>query len=186
MPDKKNKPPVNAFTYGFKQRMNVLYCPVGVAMATAAAPNAKPKNYQAIWDTGASGSVITRKCARELGLQPTGVVNVRGVSGEELCNTYDVDVCLPNGIRMTNLNVTEGKMTGFDVLIGMDIIGSGDFAVSTNDEGNTFISYRIPTQGKVIDFVTQENKKLERKKEPAKTKQKRRKQERANRKKGRK
>lgn len=182
----ENSQSVNAFTYGFNHRMNVLYCPVGVSAAISTVSNAKHRDYRAIWDTGASGSVITRKCAQDLGLLPTGITKVYNAGGEDICNIYTVDILLPNKIRMVNVNVTEGKLTGFDILIGMDIIGSGDFAVSTNKDGHTFISYRIPTSGKIVDFAEQENKKHQRKGSQAKIKQNKRKQERQKRKRSRK
>jgi uncharacterized protein YchJ len=47
--------------------------------------------------------------------------------------------------------VTEGTISGGDVLIGMDIITRGDFAV-TNSDGRTTFSYRWPST-KRIDFV---------------------------------
>ena len=42
-------------------------------------------------------------------------------------------------------------MLGTDVLIGMDVINNGDFAVS-NHGGVTKFSFRLPSQGH-IDFV---------------------------------
>ena len=42
-----------------------------------------------------------------------------------------------------------------DVLIGMDIIGSGDFAV-TNSENKTVMTYRIPSVSR-IDFTNSDN-----------------------------
>ncbi len=39
------------------------------------------------------------------------------------------------------------------MLIGMDIIGAGDFAV-TNKDGKTVMTYRYPSS-KCIDFVTE-------------------------------
>lgn len=53
------------------------------------------------------------------------------------------------------LQVTEAKLSGLDVLIGMDVIGDGDFAISHNHKTNdTILSYRTPSVGK-IDFVEQ-------------------------------
>ncbi|MBF0518396.1 MAG: SEC-C domain-containing protein [Nitrospirae bacterium] len=47
-------------------------------------------------------------------------------------------------------------MSGFDILIGMDIICQGDFAV-TYKEGNTVLSFRTPPL-KEIDFVQEINR----------------------------
>jgi hypothetical protein len=46
---------------------------------------------------------------------------------------------------LQGIKATEGSFgTGTGVLIGMDIIGQGDFAIS-NYEGRTKFSFRIPT-----------------------------------------
>ncbi len=42
---------------------------------------------------------------------------------------------------------------GLGVLIGMDIIGLGDFAIS-NHGGKTVFTFRAPSS-KVIDFITE-------------------------------
>jgi len=50
--------------------------------------------------------------------------------------------------------VTEGIVVGdAEALIGMDIIGKGDFAV-TNKDGKTTFTFRIPSI-ECIDFVKQ-------------------------------
>ena len=51
--------------------------------------------------------------------------------------------------------VTEGKLNGFDMLIGMDIINLGDFSITHKDNGTTF-SFQIPATHN-FDFV-EENK----------------------------
>ena len=52
-----------------------------------------------------------------------------------------------NEIRIQNLIVMDSEIgkQGIDVLIGMDIISMGDFAVS-NFDGKTQFSFRIPSQ----------------------------------------
>lgn len=119
---------------------------------------AAPVNHQftAIWDTGAQGSVITTGVAAACGLAPTGVSNVLGVHGAKKCFTYLVNIVLPNGVQVRDVRVTEGQLPGGpggDVLIGMDIITLGDFAV-TNKDGNTWFSFRVPSQIG-IDYVAE-------------------------------
>jgi SEC-C motif len=53
------------------------------------------------------------------------------------------------------MKVTEGILGGFDVLIGMDIISQGDFAV-TNFGGNTRFSFRVPSLEE-LDFNKKSN-----------------------------
>ena len=72
--------------------------------------------------------------------------------GERIANTYLVALWLPNHICIPSLKVTEGIIgEGMDVLIGMDIISQGDFAV-TNKEGKTNFTFRMPSMH-CIDFV---------------------------------
>ena len=52
---------------------------------------------------------------------------------------------------MSELLVTEADLGEEDILVGMDIISQGDFAV-TNDKGKTCLSFQVPSQGK-IDLV---------------------------------
>ena len=49
-----------------------------------------------IWDTGASGSVITSKAAADLGLTLVAMTEVRGVHGAEIVPVYDVQLTLNN------------------------------------------------------------------------------------------
>ena len=49
-----------------------------------------------------------------------------------------------------------GAPQGADILIGMDIIGVGDFAV-TNRDGKTKFSFRLPSRAD-IDFVVEDKK----------------------------
>lgn len=109
------------------------------------------KEYSAIWDTGATNTVITRKVVDELGLKPIGIAQVSTAGGIRQCEVYLVSVFLPNRVVIAILRVTEGNITGSDVLIGMDVISNGDFAV-TNYQGKTTFSFRIPSQT-TIDFV---------------------------------
>jgi predicted aspartyl protease len=125
-------------------------------------PNKKPsllditginrKKYLAIWDTGATASLITKKVVEEFGLKPIGVTKVNHAGGESTTNIYLIDIWLPNKVVMKQVHVTEGILNGnFEILIGMDIICKGDFAV-TNKDGKTCFSYRFPSV-ECIDFV---------------------------------
>ena len=110
------------------------------------------KKYKAIWDTGATGSVITEKIVKELDLMPTGMTKVSTASGERDVNTYIVSIWLPNNVVVGNVKVTEGIIHGeYEVLIGMDIITKGDFAI-TNYDGKTVFTFRFPS-AECIDFV---------------------------------
>lgn len=110
------------------------------------------KKYNAIWDTGATGTVITNKVARECGLIPISVTRVISPGGTKISYVYLVNIWLPNRLMVPNLRVVEGEISGGEeILVGMDIINRGDFAVS-NKDGKTVFTYRFPSMEK-IDFV---------------------------------
>ena len=109
-----------------------------------------------VWDTGASGSVISPAVVQKLNLSPTGKTKA-GTAGGRVndANTYIVHIFLPNKVVIPGVQVTELPVEGVDALIGMDIIGRGDFAI-TNSGGHTKLSYQIPSTHDV-DFVKEMN-----------------------------
>lgn len=113
----------------------------------------------ALWDTGATASVITQKTAATLGLKPFTKIMVSHADGESLQNVYLVNFYLPNKVLLPNVRVTECKDTSgtFGVIIGMDIISLGDFAI-TNFKGETTLSFRIPSIA-TTDYVKEYNDK---------------------------
>lgn len=99
------------------------------------------------WDTGATGTCISKELVELLDLKPTGLINVQTPSGIGTMNKYMVNLILNNEVRIMNLVVMDSEIgnQGIDVLIGMDIISIGDFAVS-NFDGKTQFSFRMPSQ----------------------------------------
>ena len=106
---------------------------------------AAPVVVNAIWDTGAYGSVISPKVAIELGLIPVGMKPIQTANGSCEAPAYVVDVMLPNRIMIRGLEVTESDLKVCDALIGMDIISLGDMKL-TNKPVTKF-SFRIPAEG---------------------------------------
>lgn len=102
---------------------------------------------RAQWDTGATGTCISKELVARLNLMPTGKVKVSTPSGIGIMNKYIINLILNNEVRISNLIVMDSEIgkQGIDVLIGMDIISMGDFAVS-NFVGKTRFSFRIPSQ----------------------------------------
>jgi predicted aspartyl protease len=98
----------------------------------------------ALWDTGATGTVISKNLAEKLQLKPQGQQKSRNTKGEYITNVYYINIMLPNSVGFAALRVTEGDMPDFDVLIGMDIIMQGDFAISQSDRKTKF-TFQIPS-----------------------------------------
>ena len=111
----------------------------------------RAKLYAAIWDTGATSCVVSKKVVDECGLIPVGFAQVHYANGVSVSPVYRVSLFLPNGLSFAAMHVTRGEPHGCDVLIGMDVIRSGDFAVSRHPTGTMF-SFRVPSGGP-IDFV---------------------------------
>jgi hypothetical protein len=111
-----------------------------------------PQEFLAIWDTGATQTTITEDLAKKLGLYKIREHMLSGVTGNALCNAYLIALALPNGILIPEIEVMDcvGNI-GCDILIGMDVIGLGDFAVC-NPRGETTFSFRVPSV-KAVDFT---------------------------------
>lgn len=115
--------------------------------------NIQGKPFTAIWDTGATNSVISERVIHELGLVNMGFAPVNHAGGQDVVPVYKVNIGLPNNVAFAEMKVTQGKLAGADVLIGMDIITKGDFSV-TNVGGKTVFSFRVPSV-ETVDYVKQ-------------------------------
>ena len=107
--------------------------------------------FRALWDTGATISVISQTVVDDCDLKPIAPVEVHGVHGPSMTFAFLVNLRLPNKVMIPGLLVTLGVLKDADVLIGMDIITKGDFAV-TNSGGRTKFTFRMPSLGG-IDFT---------------------------------
>lgn len=100
--------------------------------------------------------MITSRAVADLGLEAGGYTPVRHVLG--IANEvpfYFVNLALFSNFHFPDVAVILGKLTDTDVLIGMDIISRGDFAVS-NRNGATSFSFRIPSV-EDFDFAAADN-----------------------------
>jgi SEC-C motif/Aspartyl protease len=115
-------------------------------------PNLVHHTTQALWDTGATHSVITETTAKALNLTPTGQKVVHHAGGQGNYNTHVVNLFLPNKVAIVGVLVSEcPDMGGFGAIIGMDIIAGGDLSIS-NHQGQTWVTFRYPSYGSV-DYV---------------------------------
>lgn len=105
----------------------------------------------AVWDTSANKTCISIAKAKELGLIPCGTEKMGHAAGVCYVDKYMINIMLPNHVGIQSLVALGCNLGNTDVLIGMDIINQGDFAIS-NAGGHTTFSFRIPSLEK-IDFV---------------------------------
>jgi predicted aspartyl protease len=148
------KPPPQALTLKADGLLNVLRTDCGTSQAfdpTKGEGQRPYSTFQAIWDTGATGSVVTQNVVDTLSLKPIRIAEIQTGGGVYRTEVYLVNIILPNRVQFHTVHVSRGIVTGADVLIGMDIIATGDFAV-TNLNGKTVMSFRWPSITK-IDFV---------------------------------
>ncbi len=148
----------NALTTKWPGVTLVLGSEVGVSEPFVPPPNVvdidvkvQIKKFTAIWDTGATHSVITSKIVKDLNLKPVGMTIVHTANGQAHQKQYIVNFYLPNQVMFGMLRVTEAPLHETDILIGMDIISQGDFCIS-NFEGKTILTFRLPSC-QAIDFV---------------------------------
>jgi hypothetical protein len=143
--------PIHALTHNHKGIANCIITPVEVTNISSGAIIQS----RGIWDTGATNSVITKSTAEALGLIPISMATVRGVHGPKEVNVYFANITLNNKKITINAQVTEcDELSGDNsvgVLIGMNVITKGDFSI-TNLDGNTTMSFRVPSIQK-IDYV---------------------------------
>ena len=142
------KSPYSAFTYKYPQRQRAIITPCQVSNPLIRLKFIESKG---LWDTGATNSAISKNLATKLQLRPIDQKEIRGVHGSEMANVYLIDIGLPqNRVVFKSLNVSEANLgSKIDIIIGMDIIGSCDFALCA---GKVF-SYCNPPFDDSIDFV---------------------------------
>lgn len=147
--------PIRAFTGSYNGISHVLAskATVGLGFDLTRTPVPTQYEFDAIWDTGATNSVISKNVVKQCGLKPTGIAVVNTAGGPVKCNTYLVSIGLPNGVGFPAVRVTEAPIGSADMLIGMDLIAKGDFVV-TSFQGKTVFSYRTPSVA-TIDFVVE-------------------------------
>lgn len=146
-------PPQGAFTVAHNGIAREIHYPTFLLPAST---QGTPRKFDGLWDTGATNTVINKLVVDELKLKPIGVTEVYTAQGKHLANTFLVEMFFPESkLQFRGVRVTLGELKNCDVLIGMDIISCGDFAV-TNKKGITTMSFRVPSM-RTIDFVKQIN-----------------------------
>lgn len=153
------RPPFRALTLKASGRTDRIISDLEVCPAfdpqkppTPLPPRIKTK---ALWDTGASRSVLTTDLVKALKLSAVGTSQVHHGDGSSTRNIYLVNFYLPNGVGMLGVLASEfpASHSHFAALIGMDVIGLGDFSI-TNVGGQTWMSFRTPSHA-AVDYVVE-------------------------------
>jgi len=105
----------------------------------------------ALWDTGATHSVLSPKIAKDLVLSPVDNLYVSGINNDISSDVVIVTIILPNGMTLSDRRFYVCNIPGVEVIIGMDIISMGDFNIS-NANGKTLFSFVIPPYKNKISY----------------------------------
>jgi hypothetical protein len=142
---------IAAFTTKAQGLLRAIYTEAGLSPAdfTRAAgeaiPPPKSGSLRAIWDTGASGSVVSIEAANSVGLHAVGYTPVSTANGNYTAPIFVCDIYLPTGIVVPSVEMVGGSLgSDVDMLIGMDVITLGDFTI-TNLGGDTWFTFRMPS-----------------------------------------
>lgn len=104
------------------------------------------KTLKAVWNTGADTTCIHPCIVKELGLEPYRQMEIEGYGGLEIDDTYAVHLKLPTGDWAFYIEASASdNLKSFDIIIGKDVIGFGDFCFTNKDEKSCY-SFRIPSE----------------------------------------
>jgi predicted aspartyl protease len=148
-----NKTPHKAFSQEYDKLTLRLITPVLLTAFSTEDTSPKKISINALWDTGASDTVITQRVAERLHLFPIDTITISGVNsiGESLVALADIE--LPNGFTLTRRRVIICEMPPpIDMLIGMDIILLGDFSIC-NANNKTLFSFAMPPFDNKINYI---------------------------------
>jgi predicted aspartyl protease len=141
-----------SMTYDFPAIVKTLITPIKVSRAFRFGidPVAPDLEFQGLWDTGATGTSITQEVIDKLILKPIRQIKVYNAHGEfKIKDAYLINIVLPCNVGISGILAAEGSFgEGIGVLIGMDIISMGDFAISNFNNKTTF-SFRIPSCSRI-------------------------------------
>lgn len=145
-----------AMTQAFEGLTDVLYTNAKIGKPVAELEDSLiPEDailFKGIWDTGASKTAVSMSVVEKLDLPFIGPVQSKTANGPRTASMYLANIYLQNGVAFTGIEVVDGKLLDVDFLIGMDIIGAGDFAITRSGE-KTIVSCQFPHYHRPIDFV---------------------------------
>lgn len=147
-----------AFTNKATGRVSEISTPAGVFLVSTGetgVPN-QIEQFTAVWDTGATNTAIASTVVDKMKSVPITFTPVGTGGGVVNAPVHLINIVLPNNVIIPNISVTELKdLHSCDILIGMDIISGGDFAI-THPDGKACFSFRMPSH-RSVDFVPESN-----------------------------
>ena len=113
----------------------------------------KEESIRAEWDCGATYSSISKELAEKLKLKPCGTQLITSTTGSDKMDVYEISLILHDEVEIPMIVSALPNIYSHDVdmIIGMNVIHLGDFAIS-NYNDTTCFSFRCPSQG-LIDFT---------------------------------
>ena len=137
---------MSSFSVSYDGLVDAVTCTVAIAQTEPLEDSAVSYlRCNAMWDTGALYTVVSRRIVEKLALAPIDRGVAYTVQGSYDASVYLLDLMLPNRMLVKALRVSEGDFDDCDILIGMDVIRLGDFSIT--NLRNTIFSFRIPAEG---------------------------------------
>lgn len=139
---------IKAFTKEYEGQANKIITQVTVYTSTGSV------RVNALWDTGATVTCISTTLAKKLKLPAISKTKILTAGGVEDVDVYIAGLSIDDVIDMPKVEITSGNFSdqNIDIIIGMDVISYGDFAISKKND-QTIFSFRFPSQ-EAIDFST--------------------------------
>jgi hypothetical protein len=102
------------------------------------------------------GTCVSTQLAESLDLKLLDPVTLSSFLGEKEVNVCLIDIEFPDGTIIRNIKsmIIEMK-SDFDIIIGMNIIRLGNFSL-VNDNGNTVMTFSLPSSNKPVDSMKPE------------------------------
>jgi len=140
-----------AFTRVYDNIQKKLFIDLNVSSKYSKLSNNGKNKIKAQWDTGAFMSAISNTLADMMELPIVSMTNIGTAAGIVSANIYIIDLEFPNGDIIPDLHVIGANLVDTNMLIGMDVISKGDFAIS-NCNDRTILNFRLPSYSE-INFV---------------------------------
>ena len=134
----------------YKMRQLEILTDVQISPYVNAKSSRRAKSYKALWDTGSDLTSISQDIVKDFNLQAIHETPLITANGTMMSNIYAINVILPNGIKKLVRAVECNMDDDIDILLGMDIITQGDFAISADEQENMYFSYRTPSEGAIL------------------------------------